>query len=252
MLDQLPTAALGATSGGLDNNTTVILATMVIGIITTALGLWKTSSDQKHAIAMFQAQHDAQTRDREQTATEARKERLEIAAADKAEREEKARQLVEVLRLETEAVRARVEAQSASVRDRVDSSAKDVREKLEQTVRQAKADADRVVQAARTDASATLDAQTARMLEAIHAAAAANGVKADAAYSEANSVNLKIEKLHQHNTLQATAINKLLDVVKEQQIKLAAGIVDKPLPVEVVNVPLVTTVEPAKVEHGPA
>ncbi len=236
----------------LDKNLLIVTITLLAGIITTVLNLWKGAHDQRHQLELFQAQHLADRQDREAAAALAREDRLEIARMDKVEREEKAKELKTAVLLEAEAVRLRVDtsakavrdalqSSAESVRDRVDASASAVRDRLDITVNQAKADADRVVQSARVDAQATLDNQTAKLQDAIKIAADLTGLKADAAYHEANDVNTKIERLHEHNRVQAEALKNLLDVVNVQ-FKLDA----RPTKVEVVNVPLAVIAKPGE------
>lgn len=208
----------------------------------------KIATNQALAAAQI-LKRDAQMADLHHSVEHAAKERIEIAALDKVQREETASKLAEVVRVQSDAVRTRLDESAAAVRDRldqtagalrdkVDNSAREVRDRLELTVTMAKADADRVVSAARVDAGTVLDQQTRRMLDAIDAAARVTGSAADQAYHEANSVNVKIEALHRHNELQAAAIAKLLDVVQAQHaLSPAPAAPPAPVPVEVVNFP---------------
>ncbi len=212
MMEEVATAA----ATGFDKNIVIVVVTMLAGIMTTGLGLLKAGADQKHTLRMFMAQHDVERADREAAAKLAREERAAAMAADKLERQDKARELVETLRVETEAVRARLELSSEAVRSRLDASARDVRDRLDLTAQQATLNAEHVVHAVAVDATGRLAAQTAQLEAAIKAASKVTSVKAEAAYQEANHVNVKIEKLHEHNRVQADALTNLVDLLKER------------------------------------
>lgn len=163
---------------------------------------------------------DAQMIELRQSVTQAAQDQVALAARDQLQREATAIRLAEVVRGQSDAVRARLDASAEKIADKVEASAANVRDRLEATVTLAKADADRVVQTARIEATAKIDTQTDRMLAAIEATARVTGASAEKAYHEANSVNDKIEKLHKHNELQAVAIAKLLEVVQAQHAAL--------------------------------
>lgn len=170
---------------------TELLALVTIGVsgflslVATAAMLWKTSRDQVHTLRVLQLQHEFDAADR-----------LAKATAGKLERELSASSVRERLATEGALIQGRLADTAAQLRDRVDASAQ------EQRVYD-------IAQQASTKQA--FDDQTVTLMEAIDKAKAFTADKADAAYHEANSVNVKLEKLHLAHTEQGRVLQQLLE-----------------------------------------
>jgi hypothetical protein len=104
---------------------------------------------------------------------------------DREDRQAKAQEVAATVTREAGNVRDRLDVATTRLQDRVESSTK------------AKSDA--------------LDAQTAELRRSIEEAKVFTAQRADAAYHEANTVNQKLEKLHQAHERQGQVLQKLLE-----------------------------------------
>jgi hypothetical protein len=111
--------------------------------------------------------------------------------ADRVDRQQKAMELQRVTAVEAEAVRSRLETSALKIQQRVTDTAASSRVQTERA----------------------LDAQTVAIANVVDQATN----KADAAYHEANTVNVKLEKLHRANEQHGRVLEDLLHIIERRR-----------------------------------
>ncbi len=168
------------------------LSLLVGSVLTTGAMLWKTSRDNAHTLDVIKLTHENDVLDRKAKSD-----------SDRADRESQAFAVRERLLVDASALKTQVYESATETRNRVDHAKNET--------------------AQATTTAFTL--QTIELKSAIEAVEKVIGQKADAAFHESNGANVKIEKLHQAHADLAKVVNRLLELVVQQQsmLALAAG-----------------------------
>ncbi len=154
-------------------------------LISTVGAMWKSGRDNRHTLDVIRVQHEVDAADRKQKAD-----------LDRSERELAASLIREKLSTDAATTQAQLHVTANGVRDRMDAVA-------------VRADIAKIE--LRDDTRSTLAAQTVELKAAIEAAKLYTAEKADAAYHESNSVNTKLEKLHEAHHTQGLVLQQLLE-----------------------------------------
>ncbi len=178
------------------------IGVIVLSLISTYALFWKTTRDQRHALALIQMQHDLDASDRR-----------EKAATDRADREIAASAIREKLTVDAANLQTQLHVTANAVRDRLDGVAQratvDKVELRDETRQQGTAQA------------LALTAQTVELKAAIEAAMHFTAQKADLAYQESNHVNIKLQKLNEAHAMQGDILQRLLTLLTTTRPDLA-------------------------------
>lgn len=183
------------------------LILLIATLAGAAGGIWKQGQTAKNALKtaemharhqmdLLRLQHEMEVSDRR-----------EKALLDKEERQ---RLAVKVDETGT-AVKNQLDASALNVNQRLDQSAVDVRDRLTDAAERVREQLGVAQADERTHYEDVLAKQTETIAAEIQGAAALTVAKADAAYHEANSVNVKLEKLHKAHEQQGKVIRDLLE-----------------------------------------
>lgn len=182
------------------------LVIVLVTLITSTATIIKTSRDQRHALERIKLQHDVDVA-----------ERRERAAIEKEERTAAASAIRERLVTDAAELQKELHRTSTQLQQRVDSTRTELQTRVERTADATRVHFDTTVAEIGMGAKSALDKQTDTLSQVIADARTTVSDKADAAYHEANTVNVKLEKLHQAHERQGKVLERLLEVIQQRK-----------------------------------